>query len=272
MKNFKTQEGFFGTKAAKRKGGRKMAVKSYGNEERLLIVDGVEIKYVLTRKSVKNVNLRIDAAGAVKVSASRRVPAAYIEEFMRQHKELILKAVGRAAKRRPESCLQYKDGEQFWLLGELYQIKIMRNPEENVYLDNKDLWLQVKNPDNIRHMELMFERWLRSYQEQIYGKISRQIYDCYDCFSQFDIVYPEIRIRRMTSRWGSCQPYRGIITLNSKLIEMPLGCIEYVVLHEFCHFIHPDHSKAFHSLMTELMPDWKQRKKLLNEQAAGGAT
>ena len=52
--------------------------------------------------------------------------------------------------------------------------------------------------------------------------------------------------------------------MNSRLIETPVCCIEYVVMHEFCHFIHPDHSRAFHALMTGMMPDWKQRKQLLN--------
>ena len=64
----------------------------------------------------------------------------------------------------------------------------------------------------------------------------------------------------MTSRWGSCQTVKGIITLNSKLIEKPLRCIEYVVLHEFAHFIHPNHSKEFYDFVASLMPDWKERK------------
>lgn len=53
------------------------------------------------------------------------------------------------------------------------------------------------------------------------------------------------------------------ITLNSLLIEMPKNCIEYVLLHEYCHFIHPNHSKDFYAYVSMLMPDWKERKKLL---------
>ncbi len=73
-----------------------MAARVYGSEKRVIILGDVEIKYELTRKSVKNVNLRIDAAGTVKVSASRRVPVDYIEGFMRQKQALIVAAVDRA--------------------------------------------------------------------------------------------------------------------------------------------------------------------------------
>lgn len=52
--------------------------------------------------------------------------------------------------------------------------------------------------------------------------------------------------------------------MNSRLIETPISCIEFVMMHEFCHFIHPDHSKAFYALMTRVMPDWQERKRVLN--------
>lgn len=72
---------------------------------------------------------------------------------------------------------------------------------------------------------------------------------------------PEIRFRRMKSRWGSCQPVRGVLTFNSALIHVPERCIEYVVLHELCHFIRPDHSPRFRVELDALMPDWRERQK-----------
>ena len=69
----------------------------------------------------------------------------------------------------------------------------------------------------------------------------------------------------MISTWGTCQAQQKVITLNSKLIEKPKSCIEYVVLHEFAHFIHPNHSKEFYGFITMLMPDWKEHKYLLEK-------
>ena len=73
-----------------------------------------------------------------------------------------------------------------------------------------------------------------------------------------------IRFREMVSRWGSCQTVTGHITLNLRLGLVPPECMEYVLVHELCHLIHPDHSPAFHDEMTCLMPDWEARKTRLN--------
>ena len=67
----------------------------------------------------------------------------------------------------------------------------------------------------------------------------------------------------MTSRWGSCQIKKNTITLNRRLIETPMECIEYVVVHEFTHFLQPNHSRKFYDLLAVFMPDWEERKNTL---------
>ena len=76
--------------------------------------------------------------------------------------------------------------------------------------------------------------------------------------------FPEIRFKKMTSRWGSCMPGKNLITLNTALCLVPSECAEYVVVHELCHFIHPNHSKSFYAEVEKHIPDWKERKKKLN--------
>ena len=97
-------------------------------------------------------------------------------------------------------------------------------------------------------------------QVEVFLTICKEIYPL---FKPYGVKYPLIKIRSMKSRWGSCQPQKGIITLNSNMIAAPREAIEYVVLHEFAHFIHPNHSKDFYGLVEKLMPDWKQRKAML---------
>lgn len=245
-----------------------MAARIYGRELRAITLGGTKIQYELSRKTVKNVNLRIDAAGNVKVSASRRVPVDYIEAFMRQKQALILTAVGRAEEnshrqqeKHPQTARQYVEGERLTILGNSLEIRVVKSGAEQIDIDSGHLYFRVKNPGDTRHKELMYEKWIKAYQRGVYEDICHQVHEQ---FRRYRVEYPVIKVRRMTSRWGSCQPYQGVVTLNSRLIETPRGCIEYVVMHEFCHFIHPDHSKAFYALMTSLMPDWKQRKNLLN--------
>ena len=68
---------------------------------------------------------------------------------------------------------------------------------------------------------------------------------------------PEIRYRRMRARWGSCAPERRVLTFNTRLAYVPGRCAEYVVVHEFCHFLYKDHSPQFYAALGAVLPDWK---------------
>ena len=87
----------------------------------------------------------------------------------------------------------------------------------------------------------------------------------YPFFCEKGVKYPHIKFRKMVSRWGSCHPVKGIITFNTNLMYAPIECIEYVVLHEFTHFLEPNHSCRFYEELSKLCPDWKIRREKLKE-------
>ena len=72
----------------------------------------------------------------------------------------------------------------------------------------------------------------------------------------------------MAKRWGSCTP-EGKILLNLKLIQVPKGLIDYVVMHELCHLKEHHHGAAFYNLLGRAMPDWQERRQRLNETDVG---
>lgn len=78
-----------------------------------------------------------------------------------------------------------------------------------------------------------------------------------------DVHPTKIDYRNMKSRWGSCQPETGRICFNIRLALYPPECLEYVVVHELCHFLEANHGPGFHALMDRVMPDWPERKKKL---------
>ncbi len=86
---------------------------------------------------------------------------------------------------------------------------------------------------------------------------------CYPKVEHLDVVYPDLAIRVLKSRWGSCSP-RGRITLNVKLIQVPRAYIDYVVFHELCHLAEPNHSPRFYELLERVLPDWRERRERLN--------
>jgi|GEM_PF-74234 len=98
--------------------------------------------------------------------------------------------------------------------------------------------------------------------------------DCLKTFTPvFDAVYglfaaqitakPQLKVRFMKTRWGVCHVTKNAVTLNSALLSKPLAAIEYVIAHEYTHFLYPNHQKGFHAHMAKIMPDYKERRKLL---------
>ena len=235
-------------------------------EQRVVHCEDGDIPYLLTRKSVKNVNLRIKPEGEVLVSANNSVPTDFIDAFIEKKQRYIFSALSKYEEKKKlfqAVPKRYVSGESYDLLGKSLRLKVEANKEENVYTDGVYIFLKVKDKDDFRHKEIMMSKWLKQYQTTVFEEL---LQEKYLLFEKYGVTYPTLKIRNMTSRWGSCQPKKGIITLNSKLIEAPRNCIEYVILHELVHFIHPNHSRQFWDFVAMMMPDWKERKEELEKR------
>ncbi len=106
---------------------------------------------------------------------------------------------------------------------------------------------------------------LREYftQDKIKDEILKVCRRVYPYFENKGISYPKIKFRSMVSRWGSCNTTKMILSFNTKLMYTPPECVEYVVMHEFCHFLQANHSPLFYSELEKICPDWKKRRKIL---------
>ena len=120
----------------------------------------------------------------------------------------------------------------------------------------------MKKIENFELKKKTIDKWLVRICRE---KILEICKETYPKFQKYDVIFPQIRFRTMISRWGSCQPKRKILTFNYALVEVPVACIEYVAYHEFTHFIHPNHSRKFYQALSMFMPDWKQRKAVLEK-------
>ena len=87
----------------------------------------------------------------------------------------------------------------------------------------------------------------------------------YPYFEKRGIKYPTIKFRSMISQWGNCRSEKGVLTFNTNLMYAPLECIEYVVHHEFTHFLQPNHSSKFYDELAMVCPNWKECRKQLKE-------
>lgn len=237
---------------------------------RALTCHGREIQYILERKSVKNLNMRIRPDGAVKVSANQRMPMGEIDRFVASKCDFIWAVQERFEKIRESAppVKQYISGESITILGRQLSLEVLEGTREGVSSDGVNVYLTVKDTEDIQKKERLIRRYLDSICRELFAEMAERIYPV---FKSWGVEMPSIKIRSMTTRWGSCSPSRGNITLNTRLVEFPRRCTEYVVLHEFCHLVHPNHSKAFYGLVSELMPDWQERRAQLNKSVAVAA-
>lgn len=220
-------------------------------------------EFTLERKNIKNINLRICSDGKVYISAPPAVPFSVIEKFVISKKEYILNAVDKfRLNYAPKTEKQYISGESVTLLGKNLRLKIEKDNEEYVSCDGVYIYIHVKSPDYYNRKKNLFTQWINQQCIIVFNEIMQEVYKK---FIPYNVTFPQLKLRNMTSRWGSCQPCKKIITLNKRLIEAPKCCIEYVVYHEFCHFIHPNHSRQFYLLLQVMMPEWKENKLILEK-------
>jgi len=235
-------------------------------EIRTVVVNEHKIVYCLERKNVKNLNLRVRKDGNVFASANFDVSYEKIDNFVCSRASFIFKSIDKFQRfnlyrQQPKN---YVSGETFYVQGRGLRLKVLKADKDSVFSDGIYIYLSVKEPENFKKKQNMINKFLNQQCKDVFNEIINNIYPI---FSKYGVDMPVLRIRDMKTRWGSCLAKKGIITLNNRLIEAPRSCIEYVIMHEMCHFIHPNHSKEFYNYLTMLMPDWQERKKALEKNA-----
>lgn len=231
---------------------------------KITILKGQKISYNLERKNVKNINLRIKANQSICISANHQVSDEIIEEFLQSKADYILKALeyyADIAKYVPKPK-EYVDGESFKILGHDRRLRVVQGKKNRVESDESYITLFIKDISDYDLKKKTMDKWIKNYCKDTIVAVCESIYPK---FQKYGIDFPEIRFRYMVSRWGSCQPKRKILTFNIMLIEALLSCIEYVVTHEFTHFLQPNHSKKFYNQLAMFMPDWQERKRVLEK-------
>ena len=213
------------------------------------------ITYTLVTKQVKNINMRISSKGEVVVSANPFVPMDKIDDFVSSKVSWIVKHQKSMQERSQKSMI---DDKHIVLFGNSLKIRKTTGKYNHVSYDKDTLYVQCREQADP-------EKVIRQFLDKLCRDVFLDIATLtFRSLSDYHLEFPDVKIRDMKSRWGSCTPAKNSITLNRKLIHYPFEFIEYVVLHEFVHFIQPNHSKAFYNIIENYMPDYKTRMEMVN--------
>lgn len=220
-----------------------------------------KITYELTRKKVKNINLRIKPDGTVHVSASTAVTIAVIERFIWGRSDFILGAIDKFNAKNENRKILFVSSEKLSLLDTQHILYVKKGIRNYATDSDGNITLYVTNTDDYELKYKTYIIWLRSQCLPLMTRLCKRAYD--EHYGKLGIDFPTIKVKDMRSRWGSCIPSKKILTFNVHLMEYPLPAAEYVVAHEFTHFLQANHSARFYAELARYMPDYKQREKLL---------
>lgn len=212
-----------------------------------------EIELIVEKKRVKNLNLRIRSDGTVRVSAPLTLSDEIIEKFLNQKKEWILKGIERVKKQKEKNEVK-KDGVLY--LGKRYNMEVIKSESEEVLLTEDKIKLYSFDTTEER-VEKQIYQWYKEQAETIFYALLKRWSE------KLKLDYEEVRIKRMKSKWGSCNYLKKVITLNLELIKKAPEIIEYVVVHELAHLKYPHHKKEFWNFVEEYIKEWKKLRERL---------
>ena len=212
---------------------------------------------IILKKDIKHINLRVNPSCEVVMSVPIKTTDKHIEYVLNKRSDWIKSKLAFYRSKPIATAQEYVSGENCRFLGRKYRLKVIHSSEESVKLKGGYLNLSVKDKDNFKRKEYLIKRWY-------FLKAENHIKKAFDKYQP--IVNKEVknvRIRKMKTRWGSCNPAKSYINLNSELIKHPTQCIEYVVFHELTHLIYPNHDKNFYNYLSLHMPNWMKVKENL---------
>ncbi len=230
------------------------------------------IDFILVRKQVKNIGLKVKTTGEVQVTAHNRVPLDYIinlvdekSEWINKHLEKFKNKENNGETKPPKTPLTYTTGEQLYYLGEAYVLEVEEKSKTQVYIKNNKIRLEILENTTLEKKQQMLEKWYKEQCSQVFQEVLNEEFENvkdYILGSKLKDI-PALKLRKMKSCWGVCHYTKGYIVINTELIKYDMDCIRYVIVHELMHFKHPNHSKDFYKGLSHYIPNYKGIKERL---------
>jgi predicted metal-dependent hydrolase len=221
-----------------------------------------QIHYHLHRDDRKHLRVVVAPELKVDVFAPKTADDGQIHQALKKKAQWIARTLDKLETYHPlPAPKRYVSGETFVYLGRQYRLKVENGLRQPAKLLGRFLWVWTGDKADVLSIKRTVDVW---YRKRAHEALGRYMEKCCIIASRHGVREPSLVIRAMRRRWGSCSP-SGRITLNVKLVQVPVHCIEYVIMHELCHLRNHNHSKAFYSLLTRCQPDWRSRKEALDQ-------
>lgn len=201
------------------------------------------VNVIIIHKNNRNVYFRVDEESNLVVTCPKYMSEIDIKNMIKNNQDSLKKMISKSLKRKENS-------DKFKYLGKYYEIIFTPSIEKIGFKDNK-----VYTSD----LNMLEKFW----EKECFHVFSSEIDICRKCFN--DLPNFSLKIRKMKTRWGVCNTKKKQITLNSRLLEYEPWIIDYVIIHEMCHFYEGNHGNNFWDLVSQACPKYKEARKALRD-------
>lgn len=218
------------------------------------------------KKDIRNIHLGVyPPNGRVRVATPLKTSDETIRLFVISKMHWIKKQRQKFIQQERQTQRQYVSGESHNVLGRRYRLNVIEtNDRPRIEIRRSTrLDLHVLPDMTAQAREAVFDKFYRSELREVIPSMLERWQ------KKLEVNVDEIRIRKMKTKWGTCNPAEGRIWLNLELAKKPSHCIDYVFVHELVHLIEKKHSERFMQLLESFFPNWERAKIELNRAALG---
>jgi predicted metal-dependent hydrolase len=230
------------------------------SEKSQVTVSGIEVQVV--RKDIRNLHLGVyPPNGRVRVAAPYRVSDEAVRLAIVTRLGWIKRQQAKFAAQPRQSKREIVSGESHYFMGARYRLNVIEHDGvPKVVVDrNKTLTLQVRKGSTVEQREEVLNQWYRKELKAMIPALLEQWQPI------LGVRVNEWGVKRMKTRWGTCNPRAKRIWLNLELAKKPAPCLEYIVVHELAHLLEKSHGDRFIALMDKYLPQWRLRQQELKE-------
>ncbi len=214
----------------------------------------------VTNKKIKNIHLRVYPPTAeVKISAPMKMDIESIRIFAISKLEWIKKQRAIILSKVHESPKEFISGESHYFFGKMYMLEVIESDGRTKISINEDKLILLVPPDSsIELKQAAVHAW---YRKQLKNLIPVYIAKWEPLMN---VHVKEFGIKKMRTKWGTCNVVKHRIWISLELAKKPLSCLEYIVVHEMVHLLERSHNHRFVAFMDTFLPEWRQIKTELN--------
>lgn len=231
----------------------------------------INIKAQVIYRQRKNISIQIKPIDNVSIISPKNISKKILKEILEEKGDWIIEKLNEYKMKENEyKEKEYKSGEKLYYLGEEYVLKVIedssiknRNTIDNIKFEDNKIIICSNNIEK-EYIKKCIKEWYKKESEKI---VLERIVHCRDKSNiMMRLIPSSVKVKEQKKRWGSCTSKRDIY-INSKIAMARPEVIDYILVHEFSHLEHMNHSKEFYKLVESIMPSYKTHEKWLRDNS-----